>query len=43
MIELGAAGRAIALDFRSTWFVALRADLRRAVRNIVRIVEAQEM
>jgi len=36
--EAVAAGRAIAPDLRMTWLVALRADLRRAVRNISNIV-----
>jgi hypothetical protein len=31
-----AAGRAIA-DFRAVWLAALRADLRRAVRNILKL------
>lgn len=33
-----AAGRAIAV-FRTVWLAALRADLRRAVRNIVELNE----
>ena len=41
MNELGAAGRAIALEDRTAWLVALRADLRRAVRNILRVVKAR--
>jgi hypothetical protein len=38
MNELGATGRAIALEVRTAWLAALRADLRRAVRNILRVV-----
>jgi hypothetical protein len=38
MKELEAAGRAIALaDLRMVWLAALRADLRRAVRNILAV------
>ena len=36
--ELAAAGRAVGLDLRTAWQVALRADLRRAVRNILKVV-----
>lgn len=36
--ELNEAGRAIAPELRRAWLVALRADLRRAVRNILRTV-----
>ena len=38
--ELWATGRAIAFDERMAWVAALRADLRRAVRNMVRVVES---
>lgn len=41
MNVLGATGREIAPDFRTTWLVALRADLRRAVRNIVDAVRVR--
>jgi hypothetical protein len=36
--ELAIAGRAIGLDLRTAWQVALRADLRRAVRSILKVV-----
>lgn len=36
--EVGAAGRAIMPDLRTACLVALRADLRRAVRNILNVV-----
>lgn len=41
MNELRAAGRAIAPELRTAWLVALRADLRRAVRSILRVVRAR--
>jgi hypothetical protein len=39
--ELGAAGRAIAPELRTAWLVALRADRRRAVRNMVEVEKAR--
>lgn len=41
MNELAATGRAIAPEFRIAWLEALRADLRRAVRSMVRLVGAR--
>jgi hypothetical protein len=41
MKELGATGRAIAPEVRIAWPVALRAKLRRVVRNILRVVRAR--
>jgi hypothetical protein len=41
MNELGATGRAIAPEVRTAWLAALRADLRRAFRNIVTVVRAR--
>lgn len=41
MNELGATGRAIAPEVRAAWLAALRADLRKAVRNILRFVRAR--
>jgi hypothetical protein len=40
MNELGATGRAIAPEVRIAW-PALRAKLRRVVRNILRVVRAR--
>jgi len=42
MNELGATGRAIAPEVRIAWLVALRANLRRAVRSILRVVRARK-
>jgi hypothetical protein len=39
--ELGPTGRAIAPEERTAWLVALRADLRNAVRNMVNVTEAR--
>lgn len=36
--ELAATGRAIGPDLLAAWHVALRAVLRRAIRNIMRLV-----
>jgi len=41
--ELWMAGRAIAPELRATWLLTLRADLRIAVRNILREVKARRM
>jgi hypothetical protein len=41
MNEFGATGRAIAPELRTAWLVALRTDLRRAVRNMMRVVKAR--
>jgi hypothetical protein len=41
MNELGATGRAIAPEVRIAWLVALRANLRRDVRNILKVVRAR--
>jgi hypothetical protein len=41
MNELGATGRAIAPEGRTARLAALRADLRRVVRNIVGFVRAR--
>jgi len=41
MNELGATGRAIAPEVRIAWLAALRDNLRRAVRNILRVVRAR--
>jgi hypothetical protein len=40
--ELAEAERAIAPEPLAAWLVALRADLRRAVRNILRVVSGRE-
>jgi hypothetical protein len=43
MNELRATGRAIAPELRTAWLEALRTDLRRAVRNMVRLVSARRV
>jgi hypothetical protein len=43
MKELGAIGRAIAPEVLTAWLAALRADLRRAVRNILRFEGSEGM
>lgn len=41
MNELEATGRAIALDVRAAWVVALRADLKKTFRSILKGLKAR--